>query len=73
VAGGWPLFCPIESVVSCQKSSGWVDATSYTCDPFSATFDIPALTLNGYVRGGCGYVLSGTKTIPARTITVTEC
>lgn len=48
-------------------------ATSVTCDPFSATFDMPAQDFPGYYWSSTsGCVACGTKTVPAHTITVTE-
>lgn len=46
-------------------------ASSFTCSPFSATFSIPARTMQCYI-GGLGGGPSGTRTYPARTITIHE-
>ena len=49
-----------------------IEATSYTCAPFSATFDVPEITLTCN-RVTIGTPVScGTRTIAAHTITVYE-
>jgi hypothetical protein len=54
------------------KSSGLIAATSVTCSPFSATFDIPSYSINCYTKTGFVWVYSGTRSFDARTITVVE-
>jgi hypothetical protein len=55
--------------------SGEITATSIVCDPFSATFDLPAKTWTYYRIIAGSYDLAhpcGTMTLPAHTITVIE-
>jgi hypothetical protein len=67
--GGLPYPFGVKPVF---KSSGLVAATSVTCSPFSATFDIPGYSINCYTKTGVIWVYSGTRSFAARTITVVE-
>lgn len=67
--GGLPYPFGVKPVL---KSSGLIAATSVTCSPFSATFDIPGYSINCYTKTGVIWVYSGTRSFSARTITVTE-
>jgi hypothetical protein len=74
---GKRTLIPFPVPGGCTEAGFYVQrvlATSVTCDPFSATFDMPSQDFPGYywsTTSGC--VACGTKTVPAHTITVTEC
>jgi hypothetical protein len=61
--GASPLYGGVSAIV---------EATSVTCDPFSATFDIPELTFDWQPCPRPCTSSNGSGSIPARTITVTE-
>jgi len=53
--------------------SGTVNASTLTCSPFSATFNIPATTINCYKQTSTTPMpVCGTILVPAHTITITE-
>lgn len=75
-----PTGCPPSRTCTCRVALDFcagIPATSYTCDPFAATFDVPARTydcvcesifdIGPGTRPACGPV-----TVPAHTITITE-
>lgn len=63
----------IIDVVPVVVDSGWIEATSVTCSPFSATFDMPGYSVTCYSFDPAnGWVATGTQTFGGRTITVTE-
>jgi hypothetical protein len=75
---GLPYTCYLKDTGSAYGptyDSGDITATSITCDPFSATFDMPAKTWSYYRILGGSYDFGspcGTLTMAAHTITITE-